>query len=136
MGGESTAPRGVLVAAAFFAASGILEVVLGLAELPRPPGFWPVWETLGRGALHFLLAAGLWHRIGLCRSIALIYCLAALATYGVALGLALAQAPLRYPDSVVLQSLFQVPSCALLFPYLRSSQAALLFTRPLFGPGR
>jgi hypothetical protein len=33
----------------------------------------------------------------------------------------------------VIQSLFQVPSCALIFPYLRSSRAALLFPRPLFG---
>lgn len=126
-------PRGVWVAAAFFALSGVLEIVVTLLEIPRPLTFWPVWEALGRGILHFLLAAGVWNRIALCRQVAMIYCLAVLATYGLALGLALAHAPLRYPASLVIQSLFQVPSCTLLLPYLRSPQAALMFTRPLLG---
>ena len=52
----------------------------------------------------------------------------------IAVGLALAHAPLRVPSSVVVQSLFQVPSCVLLLPFLRSPAASALFPRPLFGP--
>jgi hypothetical protein len=126
-------PRGVLVCAAFFVASGALEIVTALMEAARPLGFWPVWDALGRGSLHFLLAWGLWRRIALCRSVAMIYCLAALITYVVVLGLALAGEPLLYPPSVRLQSLLQIPSCLLLLPYLRSPAAAKLFLRPLFG---
>jgi hypothetical protein len=33
----------------------------------------------------------------------------------------------------VIQSLFQVPSCVLLFAYLRSPRAGAVVTRPLFG---
>jgi hypothetical protein len=121
------------VCAAFFVASGVLEIALSVLEAPRPLAFWTVWEALGRGILHFLLAWGLWNRIALCRSIAMIYCLAALVTYGMVLGFALAGEPLRYPNSVRLQSVFQVPSCLLLLPYLRSREAARLFLRPLFG---
>ena len=62
------------------------------------------------------------------------YCLAAIVTYVIAVGLALAHAPLRFPSSIVVQSLFQVPSCVLLFPFLRSPAASALFPRPLFGP--
>jgi hypothetical protein len=108
----TSTPPGVWLSAAFFAASGLLEIAL----------------------LHFLLAWGLWRRIAFCRSVAMVYCLAAVVTYVVALGLALAQAPLRFPSSVVVQSLFQVPSCVLLFPFLRSPAASALFPRPLFGP--
>ena len=79
------------------------------------------------------MALGLWQRIALCRSIAMVYCLAVVPTYAAALALAYADAPFRFPPSVVLQSLYQVPSCLLLFPYLRSEQASLLFTRPLLG---
>ena len=61
----------------------------------------------------------------------MVYCLASLATYGVVLAMALGQAPLAFPRSVVLASLFEVPSCALLLPYLRSAEAALFFRRPL-----
>jgi len=122
-----------LVSAGFFALSGAFEVALGIWDAPRPLTFWPIWEALGRGLLHWLVAAGLWRRLGVCRSIALVYCLAALVLYAVVLALAFAGAPVRFPASVVIQSLFQVPSCALIFPYLRSSRAALLFPRPLFG---
>jgi hypothetical protein len=124
---------GVVACAAFFAGSGALEIVLALAEAPRPLSFWPVWEVLGRGALHFLLAWGLWNRIALCRTVAMIYCLAALVAYGMALGFALAGEPLRYPPSLRIQSLLQVPSCVLLLPYLRSREAARQFPRPLLG---
>jgi hypothetical protein len=126
-----TFESGVAAAAAFFALSGLLEIVLSLGDLNAPLRFWPVWEAVGRGVLHFLLAAGLWARFAVCRSAAMVYCLAALVTYVAALALALGQAPLRFPTYVVVQSLFQVPSCALLLPYLRSPEASRAFKRPL-----
>jgi hypothetical protein len=98
----------------------------------RPLAFWPLWDACVRGVMHFLLAAGLWHRIALCRSVAMVYCLAAVITYVFVLGMALAQAPVRFPPSVVVQSLLQIPSCSLLFPYLRSPRASQLFPRALF----
>ena len=61
----------------------------------------------------------------------MVYCLAAIVTYVIVVALALFGAPLRFPSAVVVQSLFQVPSCALLFPFLRSPRAAELFPRPL-----
>jgi hypothetical protein len=125
-------PRGVLLPAAFFAGAGVLELALGIATAPAPTPSWHLWEALGRGTLHLLLAAGLLKRIAICRSIAMIYCLASLTTYGVILALALGHAPLRYPSGLVVQSLYEVPFCALLFPFLRSRQASVLFTRPLF----
>ncbi len=133
MTSTSPLPTGIWLSAGFFAVSGALEIVLGVWEAPKPLTFWPVWEALGRALLHGIVAVGLWRRLALCRSIALVYCLAALVLYAVVLGLALTQAPIQFPASVVVQSLFQVPSCALLFPYLRSPQAAVLFPRPLFG---
>jgi len=122
----------VSLAVAFFAVSGVLEVVLAFADAPRP-GFDTLWEALGRALLHVLLAAGLWRGYALCRALAFVYGLAALVTYAVVLALALAGAPFRFPPSVVVQSLVQVPSCALLVPWLRSPAAARSFSRPLFG---
>ena len=130
MAGLRATPRGVVLAAAFFALAGVLEVGLGIATAPR--AFWPLWEAGGRATLHFLVAAGLLRRIAICRSVAMVYCLASLATYAIVLALALGHAPFHYPRAVVLQSLYEVPSCTLLLPYLRSRQASLLFTRPLF----
>jgi hypothetical protein len=124
-------PPGVWLSAGFFALAGVLEVVLALVDEPRPLRFWPLWEALGRGLLHGLVAWGLWERISLCRTVAMVYCLAALVTYLVAVALALGGAPLQFPSSVVVQSLYQVPSCALLLPYLRSPRAAEVFARPL-----
>jgi len=124
-------PTGVWLSALFFAAAGVLEIVLALVDGPQPLRFWPLWEAVGRGLLHGLVAWGLWERIALCRTIAMVYCLAALVTYLIAVGLALFGAPLQFPSSVVVQSLYQVPSCALLLPYLRSPRAAELFPRPL-----
>ena len=46
--------------------------------------------------------------------------------------LAFLQAPFRFPESIVLASLFEVPSCILLYPNLRSAEASVLFHRPLF----
>jgi hypothetical protein len=124
--------RGAFLAMAFFAASGVLEVALVFADSPRP-GFDALWEALGRAILHGLLAAGLWRGYALCRTLAFVYALAALVTYAVVLALALWGAPARFPPSVVAQSLFQVPSCALLLPWLRSPAAARAFPRPLLG---
>jgi hypothetical protein len=118
----------------FFAASGVLEIALAVHDAPHPVPFTTMWQASGAGLLHFLLAWGLWRRIALCRSVAMVYCLAAIVTYVIVIGLALAHAPLRFPASVVVQSLFQVPSCVLLFPFLRSPAASALFPRPLFGP--
>jgi len=126
-------PLGVRVTAGFFALGGLIEIVLGLAEAPRPLTFWPAWEAVGRSLLYVILAAGLWRRIALCRSIAMVYCLAALATHAVVLALAFAHAPVRFPTSVFVHSLYEIPSCALLLPYLRSPRASALFPRPLFG---
>jgi hypothetical protein len=125
-------PLGVRVTAGFFALGGLIEIVLGLAEAPRPLTFWPAWEAVGRSLLYVILAAGLWRRIALCRSIAMVYCLAALATHAVVLALAFAHAPVRFPTSVFVHSLYEVPSCALLLPYLRSPRASALFPRPLY----
>ena len=126
-------PRGVRVAAAFFVAAGCLEVGLSVADHGGSPGFWPIWEALGRAMLSWLLAWGLLQRLKLCRALALVYCLAGMVTYGVVLALALTGAPLRFPPSVVLGSVFQVPSCALLYGYLRSPAAASALSRPLLG---
>jgi hypothetical protein len=125
-------PLGVRVTAGFFALGGLIEIVLGLAEAPRPLTFWPAWEAVGRSLLYVILAAGLWRRIALCRSIAMVYCLAALATHAVVLALAFAHAPVRFPTSVFVHSLYEIPSCALLLPYLRSPRASALFPRPLY----
>jgi hypothetical protein len=128
---DSLPPTGVWASAGFFAVAGVLEVVLAVVDGPHPLSFWTMWEAAGRGLMALLVAYGLWHRVALCRTIAMVYCLAAVVTYLVALGLALFGAPLQFPASVVVQSMFQVPSCVLLFPYLRSPRAAELFVRPL-----
>jgi hypothetical protein len=118
----------------FFALSGAAELVLASADAPRP-GFLAVWEAAGRAALPALLAAGLWRGLALCRTLAVVYCLAALVTYAVVLALALggAPGPVRFPLSVIALSLLEVPSCALLLPWLRSPSAAQAFPRPLLG---
>jgi hypothetical protein len=128
---ETPLPHGVRWAALFFAANGLAHLGLTLAELPRPLAFWPVWQALGNGLLYALLAFGLMRRVALCRSVAMVYCLATLVTYAVVLAMAFGHAPLAFPRSIVVSSLFEVPSCALLLPYLRSSEAALFFRRPL-----
>jgi hypothetical protein len=51
-------------------------------------------------------------------------------------GIALAGTPARYSASVVVGSLYHIPSCALLLPYLRSPKASVLFARPLLGGER
>jgi hypothetical protein len=118
------------LAIAFFAFSGALEVALAFADAARPT-FGDLWDAVGRALLHGLVAAGLWRGYALCRALAFVYSLAALVTYAVVLALALGGAPFRFPPSVVVQSLVQVPSCALLVPWLRSPEAARAFPRPL-----
>jgi hypothetical protein len=132
-GRQGGVPQGVWAASGFFALAGLLEIVLAVIDRPAERAFWPIWEGTGRGLLDLLLALGLWHRLAFCRTVAIIYCLATLITYVVVVGMAVLGAPARYPISVVLQSLYHIPSCALLLPYLRSSQAANLFARPLLG---
>jgi hypothetical protein len=125
-------PKAVWLSAGFFAFSGVLEIATSVWDT-QPLAFWPIWDAFFRGAVHFALAAGLWRRIAICRSVAMVYCLAMLVTYGVVLGLALAQAPVAFPATVKLHSLIQVPSCAVLLHFLRSPLASVLFPRPLFG---
>lgn len=120
-----------MAAVVFFVAAGGLDLVLSIREIEPPRPFWPVWEAIGRALAHVLLAVGLWQRMALCRTIALVYCLASVIVYLFALALAWSQAPVRFPDSVVLQSVLQVPSCVLLFGWLRSDAAGRAFT-----PGR
>jgi hypothetical protein len=129
----SRPPTGVLAAAGFFVAAGALQLVLEVAADPGGPSFGQAWGALGGASLHGLVGWGLWRRLAVCRTIALVYCAATLLTYGTALALALAGAPLRFPPSVVWQSIFQIPSCALLLPWLRTPAAAALFPRPLLG---
>jgi hypothetical protein len=128
---EPERSRGVTLAAGFFAAAGLLEIGLAWAGSGSPIHFWRLWEGLARGGLDILVGLGLSRRLAICRTIALVYCLASLTTYAVVLALALGQAAFRFPLPVVAQSLFEVPSCALLFVYLRSPQASAAFTRPL-----
>lgn len=133
MSGAAGNPRAVWLTAGFFVVAGLLEAGLAVWEAARPLAFGALWDATGRGLLHLLLAWGLWCRIALCRSVAMIYCLAVLATYAVVLGLAFAQAPVRFPASVIVKSIYEVPSCALIFPYLRSAEASRVFRRPLIG---
>lgn len=124
-------PLGVRLSAAFFAIAGALEVALALYEV-RPLAFWPIWDAVVRGGMNMLLAVGLRRRYAICRSIAMIYCLAVVITYLAAVSLALSGAPLRYPTSIVVQSLLHIPSGVVLFLYLRSPIASVHFPRPLF----
>jgi hypothetical protein len=133
MGERQDVPTGVWVTAGFFAIGGALHLAATLYDLPRPLALWPLWGALGRALLSALLAWGLWRRIALCRSIAMVYCLAVVITDAVVLAMAFAHAPVRFPDSLVWESLYEVPSCVLLFPFLRSPRASALFPRPLFG---
>jgi hypothetical protein len=125
-------PRAVVLTVAFFTVSAVLEVALAFVDTPRP-GVLQVWEALGRALLPALLAAGLWRGFSFCRTLAIVYAVAAVVTYAVVLALALGGADVRFPPSVVVQSLLQVPSCTVLAPWLRSPAAARAFPRPLLG---
>ena len=125
-------PRGAVIPAAFFLASGLLDGVLSLSTATQPLGFDTVWTVTGRCLMNVVLAYGLWRRIALCRSIALVYCLATVITYAFALAFAYAREPLHYSTALIVGSAFEVPSCVLLFAYLRSSEAGTVFVRPVF----
>lgn len=125
-------PTGLRPTAAFFVVAGVLETGLTVWEAPRPMPLGALWNAVGYGSLHLLLAWGLWRRLALCRSIAMIYCLAVLTTYAAVLTLAFAKAPVAFPASLVAKSLYEVPSCALILPFLRSAEASLVFRRALF----
>ena len=124
-------PLGVRLTAAFFVVAGVVEIASTLIEV-RPLGFLPIWDALVRGGLHFLLAAGLRRRYAICRSIAMIYCLAVVISYSVVVGLALAGEPLHFRASVVVQSLLHIPTGVVVFRYLRSPLASAPYPRPLF----
>ncbi len=127
-------PPGVWVSAGFFVLAGALDFALRLRELPELAAA-SLWQPAGSFLLHLLLAAGLWRRLALCRAVAIVYCLASIVVYLFALGLAYSRAApdVAFPASVVVESIFQIPSCVLLLPFLRSPRAAALFPRPLFG---
>jgi hypothetical protein len=121
--------RGLRAAVGFFVVAGLLDILLVVLG-SRPLTVETAWEALGRAGLDGLLAMGLWRRIPLCRSVAMIYCLAALITDAVVVSWALAQAPVRFPPRILIQAAYEVPCCVLLLPYLRSKEASLLFARP------
>lgn len=127
-------PAGLYWSAGFFVAAGLLEVVLPVTTDPGSRTFVRLWEATGKATLDFLVAYGLWNRVAIVRSIAMVYCLGAIAAYATALAFAWAGAPFRYPQALVIASLFEVPSCTLLYPWLRSPAAGAVFTRPLVGP--
>ncbi|HET7295308.1 MAG TPA: hypothetical protein VFM88_23015 [Vicinamibacteria bacterium] len=126
-------PAGLYWSAAFFVAAGLMEVALPLLTDPGSRSFVRLWEATGKATLDFLVALGLWKRVALVRSVAMVYCLGAVAAYTAALAFAWSGAPFRYPQALVIASLFEVPSCALLYPWLRSPAAGAVFTRPLLG---
>jgi len=122
----------VLFPAAFFVASGLLDGALSLFASGQPIALGTVWTVTGRSLMNVVVGCGLWRRIALCRSVALVYCLAAVITYAFALLLAYAREPLHFSTALVVSSAFEVPSCVLLFAYLRSPEAAAVFVRPIF----
>ena len=125
-------PRGVWIPALFFVVSGTLDAALSVFASGRAPDFDVVWAAAGRALMSLIVALGLWNRFALSRSFALVYCIASVLTYSAALLLALTRQPLHFPLSIVVGSAFEVPSCVLLFGYLRSPEASALFGRPLF----
>ena len=126
-------PPGLYWSTGFFVAAGLLEVLLPVTTDPGSRNFVRLWEATGKATFDFLVAFGLWKRVALVRSIAMVYCLGAILAYTAALAFAWAGAPFRYPQALVIASLFEVPSCALLYPWLRSPAAGVLFSRTLVG---
>jgi hypothetical protein len=112
--------------------SGALDCGLTVFASDHPSSFDSIWAALGRALLSGLVAWGLWNRLAVSRSLALVYCIGSVLTYSVALLLALLHEPLHFPSSIVVGSAFEVPSCVLLFGYLRTPEASALFGRTLF----
>jgi len=122
----------VWLPAAFFAAAGVLDFGLSVFASGRPADFDTAWVASGRALMNLILALGLWNRLELCRSVALAYCLGAVAAYSIAILLAITRQPLAYSPALVIGSAFEVPLCVLVFRHLRSPEGASLFARPLF----
>jgi hypothetical protein len=119
-----------MVVAGFFILGGLLHFALALFQ----PGqsFWSLWEAAGRGLLSWVVAFGLVRRLAVFRSIAAVYCVVMLLTYLAVLGLAYAHTVANYPTPLIVESLYEIPSCTLLVPYLLSERAGEAFHRPLF----
>jgi hypothetical protein len=90
-------PTGLWPTTVFFVVAGVLETGFAVWDAARPLALGAVWNACGYGSLHLLLAWGLWRRVALCRSVAMIYCLCVLTTYAVVLALAFAKAPSLSP---------------------------------------
>jgi hypothetical protein len=114
----------------YFALAGLLELGTSLVEA-RPPLFWPIWDAVMRACGHAILALGLYRRLAVCRTIAMVYCVTIVILYAFVVAFALAQEPFQYPASVVIQSLFHVPTGVLVLRYLRTPEAARAFQRRL-----
>lgn len=126
-----SAGRGVFLVSGFFVVGGLLHLGLAIFAAPSGPEFWAIWEAAGRGILSAALGWGLFRRLSLFRSVALIYCVLMLLTYLSALVLAYTRAPAVFPSALILESLYEIPSCALLLSYLSSSEAGVVFSRSL-----
>jgi hypothetical protein len=120
------------MASGFFAFGGLLHFGLALLAPEHPPRFWDLWDAAGQGLLSWGVAWGLIRRLSLFRSIALVSCAVMILTYLVALGLAYWHTRANFPRAVIIESLYEIPSSALLLPYLLSPEAAATFSRPLF----
>ena len=129
---DSLPPAGVWLPAVFFIVAGLLDFGLTVFALDRPPDFDSAWRASGRTLMNVLLGIGLWHRLWLCRSIALAYCLGTITAYSIAILLAVTHQPLMYSTSVIVGSAFEVPLCVIVFRHLRSPEGAGLFVKPLF----
>ena len=123
---------GIRIAAGFFAFGGLLHIGLAVFATSFPPRFWDVWEASGRGLLSFVVAFGLLRRLSFFRSLAWVYCAVMLLTYLAVLVFAYTKTPGVYSSSLIVESLYEIPSCALLLPYFLSREAEEAFSRSLF----
>jgi hypothetical protein len=123
---------GVWAASGFFALCALLE--FGVVAFSRAPGFWDLWDATGRSLLYLLVAGGLWRRIWFFRLLAAVYCFVILLTYAAVILLAYSRTNAVFPTSLIVRSLFEIPSAALLLPYLRSPGASATFSRSFFRP--
>jgi hypothetical protein len=127
---ERVESSGVWAASGFFALCALLEI--GAAALAPSPGFWDLWDASGRSLLYVFVAAGLFRRIWFFRLLAAVYCVVILLTYAAVIVLAYSRTRAVFPTSLIVRSLFEIPSAALLLPYLRSSGASATFSRSFF----
>jgi hypothetical protein len=130
--GGSWPPAGVWLPAAFFVAAGVLDFVLSVFAAGHPASFDDAWTAAGRTMMNVVLAFGLWNRVWLSRTVAIVYCLGAISVYTLAILLAVTHQPLSYPPSIVIGSAFEVPLCVVVYRHLRTRHAAELFSQDLF----